>query len=163
MTITELPLGLLGQVYRCPMPYGEFDPDENLFSQLINNNVTYVVLLASDDECIRKTSMNLREMYAGAGISVIHLPIQDYGVPDESELRNSVEKSLQVLQEGHNIAIHCSAGTGRTGTFAACLVKRTLGITGEQAIEWIRQLIPGAIETVEQERLVLDYELKEAV
>ena len=140
MTITELPLGLPGQVYRCPMPFGEFDPDENVFSQLINNQVTCVVLLASDDECIKKTSMNLREMYTGAGMSVIHLPI---------------------LHEGNNLAIHCSAGIGRTGTFAACLAKRELGITGEQAIEWIRQVVPGAVETDEQEQLILEFKVKE--
>ena len=162
MTITELTLGLPGQVYLCPMPYGEFDPGENLFSQLINNKVTCVVLLASDDECIRKTSMNLREMYTRAGMSVIHLPIQDFGVPDEIELRNSVERAVQILQDGHNLAIHCSAGIGRTGTFAACLAKCVLGVTGEQAIEWIRQLVPGAVETDEQERLVLDFKVKEA-
>lgn len=162
MTITELTLGLPGQVYRCPMPFGEFDPGENLFSQLINNKVTCVVLLASDDECIRKTSMNLREMYTRAGMSVIHLPSQDYGVPDEGELRNSVERAVQILQDGHNLAIHCSAGIGRTGTFAACLAKCARGVTGEQAIEWIRQLVPGAVETDEQERLVLDFKVKEA-
>ncbi len=161
MTVTELPLGLPGQVYRCPMPFGEFDPDENVFSQLINNQVSCVVLLASDDECIKKTSMNLREMYTGAGMSVIHLPIQDFSVPVESELRNSIEKALKILHDGNNLAIHCSAGIGRTGTFAACLAKREQGITGEQAIEWIRQVVPGAVETDEQEQLILEFKVKE--
>ena len=157
MTVTELPLGSPGQVYRCPMPYGEFDPDENIFSQLIDNKVTCVLLLVSDDECLRKTSRNLREMYTGSGMNVIYLPIHDFGVPDEIELRTSIDRALLMLQDGNNLAIHCSAGIGRTGTVAACLAKRVLGITGEQAIEWIRQFVPGAIETDEQEQLILDF------
>lgn len=161
MTITEIPLGLPGQVYRCPMPYGEFDPNKDTLSQLIENKVSYVVLLASDEECIRKTGMNLGEVYTGAGMSIIHLPTQDYGVPDASQLRSAIERAVEVLQGGNNLAIHCSAGIGRTGTFAACLAKRTLGVNGKQAVEWIRQLVPGSIETDEQELFVLDFKVKE--
>jgi len=161
MMITELPVGLPGRAFRSPMPYGDYDPDENVFTEYIRSKVTCVVLLTSDEECIRNTGINLRELYTKTGMSVIYLPIQDFGVPDESELRNSIERAVQILRNGHNLAIHCSAGIGRTGTFAACLFKRTWGITGEQSIEWIRQLVPGAVETEEQEHLVLDYEVKE--
>jgi len=96
-------------------------------------------------------------MYTGSGMNVIYLPIHDFGVPDEIELRTSIDRALLMLQDGNNLAIHCSAGIGRTGTVAACLAKRVLGITGEQAIEWIRQFVPGAIETDEQEQLILDF------
>lgn len=157
MIITELPLGLPGQGFRSPMPYGDYDPDGDVFTEYTKYKVTWVVLLASDEECIRYTGINLRELYTRAGMNVIHLPIQDYSVPDESELRHIVEKAVQILQDGNNLAIHCSAGIGRTGTFAACLAKLVLDLTGEQAVEWIRQLVPGAVETDEQERLVLDY------
>lgn len=161
MTVTELPFGLPGKAYRCPMPYGEFDPNRDTFSQLIKNKVSYIVLLASDEECISKTGMNLGEVYTDDGMSVIHLPIQDYDVPDANQLRCVIERAVEVLKDGNNLAIHCSAGIGRTGTFAACLAKRTLGVSGKQAVEWVRQLVPGSIETDEQEQFVLDFKVKE--
>jgi protein-tyrosine phosphatase len=161
MTVTELPLGLPGKVYSCPMPYGEFDPDKDTFSQLIKNEVSFIVVLVSDEELIRKTSMNLREVYTDAGMKVIHMPIQDYDVPDTSQLRCAIERAIEVLQDGSNLAIHCSAGIGRTGTFAACLAKHALGVNGKQAVEWIRQSVPGSIETSEQEQFVLDFKFKE--
>jgi protein-tyrosine phosphatase len=159
--MNELPLGLSGRVFRSPMPFGDYDPDENLFPEFVKYKISCVVLLASDEECIRNTGINLRELYTQVGMKVIHLPIRDYSVPEDSVLRNTIESAVQNLQGGRNLVIHCSAGIGRTGTFAACLAKRVLGMTGEQSIEWIRQLVPGAVETDEQERLVLDYKVKE--
>jgi protein-tyrosine phosphatase len=127
----------------------------------VNNKVTYVVLLASDDECLKKTKRNLRELYTVSGMRIIYLPIQDFSVPDESELSTLIDRAIQLLQDGNNMAIHCSAGIGRTGTIAACLAKRVKGITGEQAINWIRQSVPGAVETDEQEQFILDFNAKE--
>jgi protein-tyrosine phosphatase len=45
--------------------------------------------------------------------------------------------------------VHCAAGLGRTGTFAAALL-RSLGIAPDAAIALVRATRPGAIETPEQ-------------
>ena len=66
-------------------------------------------------------------------------------------------KTIKLADEGHNIAIHCSVGIGRTGLFSACLTKKVLGLIGERAISLIRQHIPGAVETPEQEQFVIDF------
>ncbi|MDI6890887.1 MAG: protein-tyrosine phosphatase family protein [Thermodesulfovibrionales bacterium] len=52
--------------------------------------------------------------------------------------------------------IHCSAGVGRTGLFAACLAKRILGLSGEDAVRWVRRFIPMAVETNEQLQMVIN-------
>jgi protein-tyrosine phosphatase len=44
---------------------------------------------------------------------------------------------------------------GRTGLFIASLAKRMLGLAGEEALQWVRHYIPRAVETPEQQRLVL--------
>ena len=38
------------------------------------------------------------------------------------------------------------------GMFAACLAREALGLSGDEALAWIRELVPGAVETRGQER-----------
>jgi hypothetical protein len=46
---------------------------------------------------------------------------------------------------------------GRTGIFLACLAKDALNLEGWDAIKWVRQSIPGAMENSYQEDFVLNY------
>ena len=55
--------------------------------------------------------------------------------------------------------IHCSAGIGRTGLFIAYLAKQCLSLSGHEALQWVRRYIPRAVETPEQQQLVLYDEL----
>jgi protein-tyrosine phosphatase len=66
--------------------------------------------------------------------------------------------TIASAQAGHNIVVHCSAGIGRTGLFMAALAKQVLGLSGAEALQWIRSYIPHAVETPEQQRLLLDDE-----
>ena len=50
--------------------------------------------------------------------------------------------------------VHCLAGVGRTGMFLASLAKLGMGYSSEDAVRWVREYIPGAIEIPEQEQLV---------
>jgi protein-tyrosine phosphatase len=60
------------------------------------------------------------------------------------------------VQAGANVVVHCNAGIGRTGMFLAAFRKRAEGCTGEEAVAWIRQYIPSAVETPEQRQLVCE-------
>jgi protein-tyrosine phosphatase len=51
--------------------------------------------------------------------------------------------------------VHGSAGLGRTGLFLAALATRALGLSGAEAIQWVRPLLPHALETPAQQRLLL--------
>jgi protein-tyrosine phosphatase len=94
-------------------------------------------------------------LYLKEGFQVLYLPIPDFSVPTKDDLEQAVRHTIAYAQAGHHIVIHCSAGIGRTGLFMAYLAKRRLGLSGAEAIQWVRRYIPHAVETPEQQQLVL--------
>ena len=86
---------------------------------------------------------------------MLYLPIPDFSMPAKNELEQAVQQTIAYAQAGHHIVIHCSAGIGRTGLFMAYLAKRCLGLSGAEALQWVRRSIPRAVETPEQQHLVL--------
>ena len=154
MEITELPFTFPGKIFRSAMPYSHYDPNGNLITAYKKNNVSMVVMLTSEDESIRATGRNLLEFYQTEGIEVIYLPIEDFGVPELSEVREAIPLVISHSQVGGAVAVHCQAGVGRTGMFLASLAKLGMGYSSEDAVRWVREYIPGAIEIPEQEQLV---------
>jgi len=156
--LTELPFGFPGRVFRSPMPFGPYDLHSEVYDRFCEEQIRIIVLLASDEECLQKTGCNLRALYLKGGFQVLYLPIPDFSVPTKDELEQAVQQTIAHARAGHNVVIHCSAGIGRTGLFMAYLAKRCLGLSGAEALQWVRRYIPRAVETPEQQRLVLDDE-----
>jgi len=53
----------------------------------------------------------------------ISFPIEDYGVPSSAKaVRALVDELEGLLDQGHNVGIHCRAGIGRSSLVAACLL-----------------------------------------
>lgn len=92
-------------------------PRRWVFKEYIRHRITAIVLLAGDVECLEKAGRDLYDFYTASGYRVIHLPISDFGVPSKGELAKAVSETLQLAVQGHNTAIHCSGGIGRTGMF----------------------------------------------
>jgi len=140
------------------MPFGSYDPEGKSYFEFKEKKISVIVLLAEDNECLLKAGRNLRSLYLQEGFKVIYLPVRDFSIPSTEELedyKSALEITCELARRGHHIAIHCSAGIGRTGMFAACLAKKIFSLSGEEAINWIRQYIPGAVETPEQKHLVI--------
>ena len=82
-----------------------------------------------------------------------HCPIDDFSAPDEAFEARWLAVAATVhglLDQGRAVVLHCRAGLGRTGTIAArILIER--GMQVEPAIELVRQVRRGAIETERQE------------
>lgn len=55
------------------------------------------------------------------------------------------------------VAVHCMHGHGRTGTMLACYLVKQLKISGIEAINQIRTLRRGSIETNDQEKAVMQF------
>ncbi len=84
MPLTELPFGLPGRLFRSPMPFGPYDLHGEVYDQFREEQITVVVLLTTEDECLHKTGRNLRALYLQEGLTVLYLPI-----PDFSDFTNS--------------------------------------------------------------------------
>lgn len=68
----------------------------------------------------------------------MHVPMRDYGLAsDATAFRQGVEQIAQGLRLGDRALLHCAAGMGRTGTMAACVLKR-LGMSTTEAVDAVR-------------------------
>jgi len=86
----------------------------------------------------------------------LHIPIVDVSIPDERCEREWVvagEQLRSMLRRKLDVLVHCRGGLGRAGMIAARLLVE-LGVKPTKAIEQVRAVRPGAIETNDQERFV---------
>lgn len=65
------------------------------------------------------------------------LPMRDFGLADNlRDFRAGIERLAEAVTAGDAALLHCAAGIGRTGTAAACLLKR-LGVPRDLALQQV--------------------------
>ena len=92
------------------------------------------------------------------GMETMRVPIKDVSVPKSPRaLDGAVGEILSRVAQGATVVIHCRGGIGRSGVLAAsCLV--ATGVEPDEAIERVRRVRPGAVETHQQEAWVRAFE-----
>lgn len=160
--LTLLPFPMPGKIYRSPLPYSPlFDPQGQVLDAYLSARVQVVVMLTPINEVSEVTERDLWEIYQTLGFEVIYVPVEDFWIPAQGAFQRPVRQTLLAAQAGKTVAIHCHAGIGRTGTFAACLAKPVFQMDGPTAIDWVRHYIPGAVQTKEQENFVDGFHLEQ--
>ncbi|MFC7474351.1 protein-tyrosine phosphatase family protein [Dankookia sp. GCM10030260] len=93
---------------------------------------------------------------AAADLAWHVMPIPDMQVPGtaaRTAWTGIAPHLAAVWAGGGRVVVHCAAGLGRSGTFAACLLVG-YGLEPQAAIAAVRAARPGAIETLEQEAFI---------
>lgn len=129
-----------------------FPRDEDL-EQMQQENIRFVIVACCDNFNAMDV---LTSKYVERKINYELLDIPDFTVPSKESLKVALRRAKKFLKRGGNVLCHCQFGQGRTGTVLACLVSDLLGLSGSDAIEYLRLFFP-AVETDEQEQFVNDW------
>ena len=70
------------------------------------------------------------------------MPIRDFSVPTEEELRRILDTIDLALDRGEVVYVHCFGGRGRTGTVVGCHLVRH-GLAPEEALARVAELRAG--------------------
>lgn len=111
------------------------------------------VSLVSAQELVESGLDDWPALCSAHGVVGWHAPIADRQVPDaafEIWWQHHAPILQNTLSQGHAVALNCWAGLGRTGTVAARLLMACEGVSADTAINWVRQIRPGSVETASQ-------------
>lgn len=115
--------------------------------EIISQNCAALLTLMEPHELEANNVSDIGQQATTIGMQWFHLPINDETLPtaDFEEKWQIISPRIhQLLDTGHNVAMHCRGGTGRTGLVAArLLVER--GMAPDEAMALVREQRPNAL------------------
>ncbi|ACO47756.1 protein-tyrosine-phosphatase [Deinococcus deserti] len=91
------------------------------------------------------------------GVNHLHYPIRDVTAPEGHDTRQAALTFAQELarrvESGETVTVYCRGGLGRSGMMAGAVLT-VLGVPPAAAVQAVRSVRPGAIETRAQEEFV---------
>jgi atypical dual specificity phosphatase len=157
---------LIGEFYR--KFHGRFITRPTNFSWVIPGNLAGSGLPSSYDHLLWliknkvKTIVTVREIpLPDAWIKKVNsmdlvidsffLKTDDYDAPSIKELYDIVGYIDNQINNNKPVVVHCAAGKGRTGTVLAAYLMKKDKLNVEDAVDKIRSLRPGSIQSKKQE------------
>ena len=98
------------------------------------------------------------EWFDGGDIDYVHLRVEDFGAPTVEEIDEAVNFIDKKIRNNRPVLVHCAAGKGRTGAVLAAYIVKRQKLSAKQAIEKIRILRPGSVQSIIQETALSMYE-----
>lgn len=148
----EIPLGLGGRLFVSPMPFGPYDPNNELLALYKKHRVQRAVVLVTEDEITAKCGKDLFRVYEESGIQYWHFPVADLTAPTKGSMRKTVVEVVKSLQT-ERVVVHCNAGVGRTGVMTSCIVREINAWDGDDAMRLVKEHMHTDM-TAEQKRFV---------
>lgn len=134
-----------------PIPGGEGDYAGDV-AHVVEWKPSIVMSLVTEVELVAARAGGLWRDLSDAGTRWEHLPISDFGVPDDAfeEAWPDVSASARrALTGGGRVLVHCRGGCGRSGMVALRLMIE-MGEAPDDALDRLRHVRPCAIETDQQ-------------
>ncbi len=146
-----------GALFLSSLP-GTDETLERFEDEVRSKQVTGIVVLVEEEE-ITENSPGYAKLLKSSPDWLParrHLPMRDYGlaVAGEEAFVAAARVVATELREGQRILVHCQAGHGRTGTFAAAVLM-ALGISREDALARL-QRAGSQPETDSQRKLLVE-------
>ncbi len=85
------------------------------------------------------------------GLEYMHIYSLDLMAPEIDDIDEGVEFIDSMLNANKPVLVHCAAGKGRTGLLLAAYLIKQRGLDVEKAIDEVRSLRPGSIQSEYQE------------
>ncbi|EPX79525.1 protein-tyrosine phosphatase family protein [Salipiger mucosus] len=150
MLIHALPVGG-GILAIAPVPGagGDYAGD---IAHLTEWRPAMVISLVTEVELVAAGAAMLGQDVQDHGTRWVHLPVPDFGVPDEGFKQawpGISTRARKALLGGGRVLLHCGAGRGRSGMVALRLMIEA-GEAADDALERLRHVQPGAVETEAQ-------------
>lgn len=85
----------------------------------------------------------VEDLYAGSSVKLCRVPVRDF---DESALQEKLPECVaalgRLLEEGHTVYLHCTAGVNRSPTVAIAYLYRRLGWELDSAVKHVEACRP---------------------
>ena len=91
-------------------------------------------------------------------MNYLHVMSNDMSVPEFDDLTHAVDFIHRRITNNEPVLVHCLAGIGRTGTILACYLVKYQKMSGDEAMQKIREERPGSIQSYPQEEIIFQYE-----
>lgn len=110
-----------------------------------DEGVTAVMNLQTDEDLrgIRFFAEPLEKLYAGSSVELRRVPVRDF---DESHLQERLPECVaalhRLLEKGHTVYLHCTAGVNRSATVAVAYLHWCLGWKLDFAVEHVESCRP---------------------
>lgn len=134
----DLPADVPGALYLHSLP-GRHEPLDACWREARRLALAAVVCLVPDDEILALSpEYHAALARAATPCEVWRFAIVDFGTPDDRDgFARLLARAAERLRSGDALLVHCAAGIGRTGMFAAGVLRR-LGLDSATAAARVR-------------------------